>query len=874
LQGELEKLLQAESKQPACSSKQQPSIMDIMHLALNQQKPAAAVALFDCIWQQRKQLLTKQQQLQQQQNPQQQRRMATRNRARSEQKQVDMAQQVQQLQQRLQDFDQGAQGSGLEHLLATAVARGHVNVIGYLCVLPAALQLPGDAILQLLHRSIVHRSPLNRITSRMLQLAAAVDDAVGAEAAADAAAWDDDDVAGQRCVDQQQQRQPQHKQEQRQLLLSGPAAQQQLLRLLNAAVSRGNAPAAWLLVEQQVLQELDAAACSRLAQTAVEQRDGATLDALLKLPGMQAMPVQDVEQLLSVAAQSRSRYIILQLASLPNATAVSPASVAAMLAGAFTPDGTAVAAALQNLPTAQNISSDDTVALAEAALAAATPPLASLNMQLVCSLPAAAQLPPAVLARLLATAVQIDSQPGAHVTNGSVVQLCALTPAVLGLAASDVTRLLQAAAELGNPAVLSTLCQLPAATQMQADGLYVVLQAAISACKPAINTIVGVLCNKLEGAAQQLQPQQLHSLLVASVHLVNIGVGTGVVSALLRLPAAQQLQPADVSALVALALQTQRSYHLLNVLLALLPAAKHMEAAQLAAHVRTALAMERVSDAAALLGLPPAFALAADDVAALLLTLFGQTLAFGRMQNAAHVFGLMCTLPAAQQLQPHRYVQLLQELLRLLARLQQQPGSGRSSLTWLQKLLALAPAAQVSAAETEQLLRFALQQLHAAVPLLCQLPAAEQLDSAALHRLLSAAVASAPAPTIQRASLDSTSSSSNSSQQVAAVSRLCKLPGVQAMQPEAFASLLRSALHHGRADLLKCLAAAGGPAETVEKGVLLDLLQTAVQRMTGKVGAELVYMLLLAAVTCLHCIRASVVCTTAHVTGVLRLSVA
>lgn len=841
------KLLQAEWKQPASTSKQQPSIMDLVHLAVNQQKPAVAATLIDFVKEQCKQLKSqvqlREQQAAQQQKLQPQRRMATRNRARSEQQQHDLAQQLQHLQQRLQEFHAGARGRELVHLLATAVARGNVQATGQLCSLPTAQQLPGDDILQLLHRSIVHRSPGLRITTRLLQLAATADAAVEAAATAAAVAEQDgDDAGGKGCVDQQQ-RQPQHKQEQRQQLLSGPAAQPQLLRLLTAAVTRGNYPAAVLLAEQPALQALDAAACSSLARTAVEQRDGAMLDALLKLPGVQAMPVHDVEQLLAVAVHSRSRYIMRQLASLPEAAAVSPASVAAMLAGLLQPDGATVADVLLALPAAQGISSEGVAALAEAALAAATPALASSYMHLVCSLPAAHHLAPPALAGLLATAVQVDSTPGPHVSNGSVAQLCALTPAALGLEASDVSQLLQAAVELGNPAVISLLCQLPAASQMQADDFHPVLQAAVSARRPANSGIMAILCRSLEAAAHQLQPQQVLQLLTEAVHEVNATGEAGVVRELLQLPAAQNLQPQDVSALVTLALQTNPTGYLFNVLLASLPAAKQMDAAQVAGLVRTAITMDRSFHAVTMLELTPADALDADSIAALLLTLARRRTVYVRVTTAASVLDLLCALPAAQQMQPQRLMQVLQESLRMLAWLQQQQqGSSDAGsspcLVCLRKLLALQPAAQVSAAGVEQLLRQALQQMPAAVPLLCQLQGAQQLAPAAAQRLLAAAVASAAVPAQQRGSVDGPASSSNSnSQQALAVSALCKLPGAQELQPEAFAVLLRSALQHGRTDLLKCLASSGAPAERVPKGVLLELLRIAVQRMTGKVGA-------------------------------------
>jgi hypothetical protein len=856
LQDELKKLLQAAWKQPQGSSKQQLSMLDLMHLATNQQRPAAAAMLFGFLQQQHSQLRNKKQQLeqrsatQQQQLPQQQPRIATRHRARREQQQLDLSQQVQQLQQRLQKFDQGAQGFELEQLLATAVARGHVEVLGNLCSLPAAAQLPSEAILQLLHRSIVHKSPASEITGRLLELAAAADAAAAAEDATaarefamidEAAALDDihvdDNVVGPALRDQQQQVQMQHQvqqqeQEPRQQLLSGPAAQVQLLRLLEAAVSRSNSPAVRTLVVQQALQTLDTATCSSLARTAIELRDSAALDALSILPGFQTLPVDSTEQLLAVGAQSRSRYIMTQLATLPNAAAISPASAAALLGGALQPEGSAVALVLVELPAAQNISVDDAAQLAEKALAAPTAHAANWQLQLVSRLPAASQLSSAALTRLLVIAIRQDCMAGSQ----AVAQLCSLTPAVLGLAAGDVASLLQTAATAGSAAAVGLLCQLPAASQLQADALYAVLQAAVNCCKPAAHGIVGQLCSELAGTAALLQPQQLVSLLSKAMALVSSGVGTGALRSLLRLPTAQQLQPDDASALMSLALQTPRAYDLLTVLLAWLPAAKEIEAAQLAVHVKAALVMEKVADAGALLVLPAASALTHEHVAALLISLFDQVRTPSRMQQAQHTFDLLSGRPAAQQMPAKGLMQILQELLRLMARLQQLPGSSpKPCLAWLQKLLALQPAALIAAADAEQLLLLALQQQLAAAPLLCQLPVLEQLDSSALQRLLTYAM-NVPVPAQQQAGADSPTSSSSSSLAVA-VGRLCKLPGTQQMQPAAYAALLRSALLQGRPEVLKVLAYASVPASRIQKAVLLELLKTAVQRMTGKVSA-------------------------------------
>jgi hypothetical protein len=839
LQDWLKKLLCEAWEDPA-TFHQQPSMLDLLHLAANMQRPNAADALLNFLQEQRLQLQTIKHQLEMQ-SKQQQRKISTRNRARSELQQHDLQLQLQHLQQHLQEFDQEAQGLELEQLLATTVARGHGLLLERLCKLPAAAQLPGDAILQLLHRGIVHRSPSARVTSRLLRLAADADAAAEVKAItkeAEAAVHEDDDVAGARRDDQQKQQQPQEKQEQRQLLLSGPAAQQQLERLLFAAVTRGNSSAVALLVEQRVLQAVDSTTCSSLASIAIQQQNSSTLSALLKLPGLQDLPVQEVEQLLTAAVTLRNRPLVQQIAGLPNAAAVSPATLTQLLSSTLQGgNGSAVAQQLLALPTALSISSDGAAQLAEAALAAGTPVSASWHMQYVCRLPAAAHIAPAALSQLLATAIQVDSMAGAGaVGTGSAAQLCSLTPAALGLAASDVAHLLQTAAELGNTAALAMICSLPAASQLQADDVYAVLQAAIATCRPAASTTVREVCMLLADAVSQLQRQQMHELLAKSVSLVNIGMGTAVLSTLLQLPAAQQLQVQDASALVWLALQVQRSYQIVERFLDMLPAAQQMEAAQLAAHAKAALSTDRMQDAAALLNLQAAHAIEAEDIAALLLVLFSHLHANTNFCtiDEIHVFNHLLDLPKAHQLQPQRLVQILQELLRVSARLQQLPRSSHPILMWVEQLTELQAAAQIPAADVEQLLQAALQHQHAAaITALSLLEGAQQLNSTAVFRLLTTAISAAPVPAQQQTGTPANDSFSGS--QIVVVGRLCKLPGAQAMLPEQFSALLYRTLHLGRPEVLKTLSQAGGPAEKIEKRVLLDLLRTAVQRMTGKV---------------------------------------
>jgi hypothetical protein len=64
------------------------------------------------------------------------------------------------------------------------------------------------------------------------------------------------------------------------------------------------------------------------------------------------------------------------------------------------------------------------------------------------------------------------------------------------------------------------------------------------------------------------------------------------------------------------------------------------------------------------------------------------------------------------------------------------------------------------------------------------------------------------------------------------------LPGAQQLQPELLAALLHSALMRRTPEVLKSVAQIAGAAERLEKGELLGLLRTAMQRMTGRVSVH------------------------------------
>jgi hypothetical protein len=162
LQEELTNVMAAAWEAPAADPQQpQLSYADLLRLAVNQQSDEAAYKFLRFIQQQRRLLQDKQlQQLQRRQ-----RCITTHGKINKKQQQEALEQELQQLQQRLQEFDRQVNAAEIEQLLATSVARSHVIVVHLLGKLPAAAQLSGTAIMQLLRCSIMHKSMTRRCSS-------------------------------------------------------------------------------------------------------------------------------------------------------------------------------------------------------------------------------------------------------------------------------------------------------------------------------------------------------------------------------------------------------------------------------------------------------------------------------------------------------------------------------------------------------------------------------------------------------------------------------------------------------------------------------------------------------------------------------------
>jgi hypothetical protein len=76
-----------------------------------------------------------------------------------------------QLQQRLQEFDQLVNAAEVAHLLITAVSRMHNTVVLQLCALPAAAHVSSATMKQLRQRCLAHMPQTASALQKLLQLA-------------------------------------------------------------------------------------------------------------------------------------------------------------------------------------------------------------------------------------------------------------------------------------------------------------------------------------------------------------------------------------------------------------------------------------------------------------------------------------------------------------------------------------------------------------------------------------------------------------------------------------------------------------------------------------------------------------------------------
>lgn len=797
--------LQDKCKQllPSLSSPGAPNVVDLLHLAINHHRPAAAEALLAHLQRQKTQLEAQQRQLmqvQQQASANAGKRRNTRGKAQREQQQQRLQQEIQELHAHVQQVEEQL-GSAqlLEQLLVTAVARKHAGVVGMLCTLPAAARLPDAAVMQLLHRAIVHKSPAPGLLDYLLQLPG------GAEA-----------TPGSLTSHPEQQEQ----QQQRQPLLAGVA---ELSALLHAAVQRCHAGAVQLLARQPAAQSIDTATAAELAKTAVELRSVTILETLSSIPAVQELGGPEVEGLLATAVQLSSWSLVRQLCTLPGSAAISPAGMTSLLSAAVQQGSSLLVERLAATAAAQGVSSEKAAQLLEEAMAAHPGNDGTIQM-LLDHLPSAAMIPAPALARLLNSAIRQTNS-----NHFLVGRLCQLGPAAAALASPIVLQLLHAALETSNTNTnaLQALCHLPGAAQLTPDELYSLLSTALYYSKPNVHSIVHQLCSDLATVAAQLEAVQVAQLLQEAVRIGSGGSSSFLsiaVRALVQLQPAQHITTEQAVALLKLALRCVRTGEIMGWLLTL-QSVQQMSKADLADIVRRAFVLDKMTAAGQLLRLPLAKELDANTIAVLLLALLEQIKGSSPVGDAKDALHLLCGLPNAQGIPAERCAELLQAVIKLPAKL---ASTGYMTVVWLPDVMKLPLASQLTPAAAESLLQSAVLRNPWAVKYLTQMHAAQVLDAAAVERLLALSISPAAYATPMGPGAVAPPSHSPP------ITWLAQLPACKDLAPAKLAGLLHSALQQGRSDALKCLSQIEGPAARIDRATLLMLLRTAVQRMTGK----------------------------------------
>jgi hypothetical protein len=821
-----------------------------MHLWVNQQDDDAAYKFLRFIQQQRRNLQDKQWQLQRltgsgHDGQTQQRSIITRGTIKSKQQQEGLERELQQMQQRLQEFDRQVNAAELEQLLATAVARTHTIVVHLLGLLPAAAQLPATAVMQLLRCSIMHKSHDQGLLEFMLEVAAIADDAASSKAAAarTVAALGADTVATAAELalvsPEQQQQQQQQREPQVQVQVQVLDDPQQVLVLLETAVQYSNSEAVQVLTQLvPAAWALKASAVMPLARTLVQTQERAALTALCALPGMQQLGGQQLRELLWWAAKLDNSKIVKVLTSLPGAQQLTGVDMTAVLMQAAQTEGRAIEA-LMTLPAKRHVCWQSCADLLEAAASAAAGLRSSTTLKALLQLPCAEDVGAATLKRLLQDAIAAHDDELLH-------ELFLLPDTSLGLTqAADVLQLMLAALDAENCSAVAQLCDRPDALGLSSEQLQLLISEIISRRVTDGDELVIQLCADLKSVAEQLQSNQVFDLMREVVEMGGSDerrlLASGMLEALGELPGATNMQPDLVTLLLnqALTATSSNAFGMVRELCDM-EAARNTYTDQLAPVVHLALTRRSHRAAFYMLGLPCAQAWSAEDIVRCLHVLLWQLRSSESPQIAQDIARHLLLLPLAREIPAS-------ELQQLVQMLQQALGSSRAgqctvpgltpgaAAALLQALLDLLPHDDAGAAVIQQLLCYALQHNASSAKQMLQVKAADVLDAAAVQRLLELAV-SAAGRSQQQQQQQQQASSAAAAALLDAVELICELPGAQQLQPDALAELLRSALMRRTPEVLKCLAQIDGAAERMEKGVLLGLLKTAMQRMTGRVS--------------------------------------
>jgi hypothetical protein len=471
--------------------------------------------------------------------------------------------------------------------------------------------------------------------------------------------------------------------------------------------------------------------------------------------------------------------------------------------------------------------------LLELAAAAAGPRSGALKAML--ELPKVSDIDAASQKRMLQFAVANHDDAVMH-------KLCSPSGFGVGLVpalqANDVLRLMFAALDADNCSAVMQLCSLTAALELSPQQLQLLMSAILSRRLSGGENLVCQLLVGLHSVAEQLQPNQVFDLMTEVVEMACSGTAvfeaSGMVEALGELPYATNMQPELWASLLKGALTTTPSDAYIMIReLCKITAAQRIRTDQLAPVVHLALMRRSYHAAFCMLSLPCAQALAAEDIVRCIHVLLHQLRSIDRVYKAQDIFTRLVLLPGAREIQASQLQQLLQTLQQIL-------GSSSEKrhpvpvVAWLQPLLGLLPHDDAGAAVIEQLLCYALQHNTSSATQLLLVKAADMLDAAAVQRLLELAINAACK--IQQQQQQALPAAAPAAALFDAVERICDLPGAQQLQPDVLGELLQSALVRRTPEVLKSLAQVEGAAERMEKGVLLGLLKTAMQRMTGRVS--------------------------------------
>jgi hypothetical protein len=427
-------------------------------------------------------------------------------------------------------------------------------------------------------------------------------------------------------------------------------------------------------------------------------------------------------------------------------------------------------------------------------------------------------------------------------------QLVQLSPAAENLEPSHVLDVLHCAVKCGRSEALELLCRLPAAAQLSSMQLFEVLQEAMKHGSRVAAEAVCILCTNLVPVAMGLYPNQLSNVALSlaqlrgSANMDTLDSCCSALHAILQLPGIKAVPAAVVAELVVaylkmrgiLGIEDTAMAAFVGPLLDLL-STQQLDLQHLVKMVEGAVLFHMYGCAGLVLQLPAAWGV--EVPTELLLVILQRIDSCSSMEAANTLVMQLLQLPCVLHRSEGSLYREAYEVVRLLERVKASRAidavllTAQRQVVWLQQLLQLPRAAQVTVDEALSLLHYALQRQPAAAKVLCcMLPAVQHLNADNVRMLLTAAV-TCPEQAIAETGGGSSSES--------AVGYLCALPAAQQLQPAALQRLLSCALLQDRPTALKCLAGIQQPAAGISKEELLELLRLALQRRSSMVSEAL-----------------------------------